>query len=177
MGKTATFIGLIAVAAIGIVFAAWRLGVNQGAQDGLSANAQAAVEKDCDCKKDKLAAQNGAEGDSTSPVPKEVSIDVLAEDIEAAKKGFNVYDANGPDTRRKLGLIPGAVALSHYSKYGEAELPKDKASKLVFYCGSTQCTASDKAADRAIALGYRHVQIFREGIKGWIDAGYETQKL
>lgn len=49
-----------------------------------------------------------------------------------------VYDANGTNTRRKEGIIPGAKLLSSSSQYNVAkELPADKSTKLVFYCANT----------------------------------------
>jgi len=53
-------------------------------------------------------------------------------------------------------------------------LPEAKADKLVFYCGGTQCRASDKAAQRAAAAGYSNVSVMRAGIRGWKDAGQAT---
>src|SRR5258708_35537343 len=46
-----------------------------------------------------------------------------------------VFDANPPSTRERFGVIPGAHLLSSHDKYDVAtELPKDKSTKLVFYC-------------------------------------------
>ena len=49
----------------------------------------------------------------------------------------------------------------------ETKLPKDKSRKLVFYCLGTKCVASWRAAEKAVALGYKHVYAFREGLPGW----------
>lgn len=86
----------------------------------------------------------------------------------------HVYDANNPDTRKEHGVIEGAVLLDNYREYDLASLPEAKDSPLVFYCGSTLCTASDKAADRALQAGYTNVSVMREGIKGWKEAGKTT---
>ncbi len=86
----------------------------------------------------------------------------------------HVFDANSPDTRTKNGVIEGAVLLDNYREYDLALLPEAKDSKVVFYCGSTMCTASDKAADRALTAGYTNVSVMREGIKGWKKAGKQT---
>jgi rhodanese-related sulfurtransferase len=77
-------------------------------------------------------------------------------------------DANHQETRDSLGTVPNAVLLTSSSEYQMTELPAD--GLLVFYCGSTQCTASDNAATRAREAG-REVAVMRPGIRGWVDAG------
>jgi rhodanese-related sulfurtransferase len=80
-------------------------------------------------------------------------------------------DANGDATRKKRGVIPGAVKLSDYETYLPAELPTDKARPLVFYCANEQCGASHTAAEKAVLAGYRDVRVLPAGILGWVAAG------
>jgi rhodanese-related sulfurtransferase len=87
-----------------------------------------------------------------------------------------VFDANSSYTREKEGTIEGAVLLTGSSDYDLSVLPKAKDANLVFFCGSTRCTASDKAAVRAAEAGYSNVSVMREGIKGWKAAGKKTVK-
>ena len=87
------------------------------------------------------------------------------------EKRATVLDANGPETRQQFGVVPGAVLLSDHRNYALTELPSDKKQPLVFYCGGTQCRASDAAASRAQSAGYASVSVMREGIKGWVAAG------
>lgn len=54
------------------------------------------------------------------------------------------------------------------------ELPKDKSQKIIFYCLGVKCVASWRAAEKAVSLGYENVFAFREGLPGWISAGYPT---
>jgi rhodanese-related sulfurtransferase len=82
-------------------------------------------------------------------------------------------DANDSETRREYGIVPGAVLLSG-KEYSLSALPASKSDKLVFYCGGTQCRASDKAAERAATAGYSDVSVMRAGIRGWKDAGQAT---
>src|SRR3984893_173871 len=50
-----------------------------------------------------------------------------------------IFDANGPDTRIRFGIIPGAKLLSSEDSYDVAAiLPSDKDAKLVFYCADTR---------------------------------------
>ena len=88
-------------------------------------------------------------------------------------KRATVLDANDADTRKEYGVVPGAVLLSG-KDYPLGVLPASKAEKLVFYCGGTQCRASDKAAERAATAGYSDVSVMRAGIRGWKDAGRVT---
>jgi len=88
-------------------------------------------------------------------------------------KSATLFDANDEDTRKEYGVVPGAVLLPG-KEYPLSALPAAKSDKLVFYCGGTQCRASDKAAARAAAAGYRDVSVMRAGIRGWKDAGQAT---
>jgi rhodanese-related sulfurtransferase len=91
-----------------------------------------------------------------------------------SEKRATVVDANGAETREKYGVVPGALLLSDHRSYALTELPTDKSKPLVFYCGGTQCRASDAAATRAQSAGYASVSVMREGIKGWVSAGQAT---
>jgi rhodanese-related sulfurtransferase len=89
-------------------------------------------------------------------------------------KSATVFDANDPDTRKEYGVLPGAVLLASHKDYPLSVLPATKTDKLVFYCGGTQCRASDAAATRAASAGYTDVAVMRAGIRGWKDAGQAT---
>ena len=104
----------------------------------------------------------------------EMTVSEVAKLIATPGAKVAVLDANGPETRASKGVIPGATLLSNYREYDMKELPAEKDTKLVFYCGSTTCTASDKAALRAKDNGYSDVCVLREGIKGWADSGQKT---
>jgi len=101
--------------------------------------------------------------------------EVTVSDVQqfVKSKSATVFDANDPDTRKEYGVVPGAVLLSG-KEYPLSTLPTSKADKLVFYCGGTQCRASDKAAMRAASAGYSDVSVMRAGIRGWKDAGQAT---
>lgn len=63
----------------------------------------------------------------------EISID----EVEAglAAKTMTVYDCNGDKTRKRVGVIDGAILVDDEETYSESILPADKSAKLVFYCG------------------------------------------
>ena len=103
-----------------------------------------------------------------------ITVDEL--DTKLASGECQAVDANGPGTRKKLGVIPGAVLLSDYEGFQPSELPADKSKGLVFYCANTHCDASHTAAEKAITAGYKNVKVLPEGIAGWREAGKQTQQ-
>ncbi len=104
----------------------------------------------------------------------EVSVDEL--DGHLGKGDCTPVDANGDATRKKMGVIPGAVLLSDNDTFNPKELPADKARSLVFYCANTQCGASHEAAGKAITAGYTNVKVLPEGIAGWVKAGKKVSQ-
>jgi rhodanese-related sulfurtransferase len=48
------------------------------------------------------------------------------------------------------------------------QLPENKDSLLIFYCGGLKCKLSHKAAYKAEALGYTNIKVFAEGYPGWL---------
>jgi rhodanese-related sulfurtransferase len=98
-----------------------------------------------------------------------------AADMQKAGKIIMV-DANGDNTRKKEGYVPGARLLTNYKTFDVKELKATKKDTLVFYCGSERCSAAPKAATIAAAKGY-NAKVMDAGIKGWIKAGYPTAKL
>jgi rhodanese-related sulfurtransferase len=102
--------------------------------------------------------------------------EVTVSDVETfiKDKSATVFDANDADTRKEYGVVPGAVLLASHKDYPLSVLPAAKSDKLVFYCGGTQCRASDAAAKRAATAGYSDVSVMRAGIRGWKDAGQAT---
>ncbi|MEL7469848.1 MAG: rhodanese-like domain-containing protein [Pseudomonadota bacterium] len=83
--------------------------------------------------------------------------------------------------------LPGAVWLPetgrgtlspekrHYLSSHLARLTAgDRGRDIVVFC-IADCWMSWNAAQRISALGYRNVHWFREGIDGWLDAGWELE--
>ncbi len=105
-----------------------------------------------------------------------ISVEKVAQFVEIKAPNVAILDANDDDVRKDKGTVPGAIALSNYSKYALSELPQDKSTQLIFYCYKFLCTASDEAADRAIKAGYTNVWRMRDGITGWQDYAAKTKK-
>jgi rhodanese-related sulfurtransferase len=103
-----------------------------------------------------------------------ISVEKVAQYVEAKTPDISIFDANDTDVRKEYGTVPGAVLLSSYNQYALSELPVNKQQQLIFYCYNSFCTASDEAADRAIKAGYTQVWRMRDGITGWKD--YQTKR-
>lgn len=50
-------------------------------------------------------------------------------------KQAQAVDCNTPNTRKREGVVPGAILISDEEQFAATELPADKQAKLVFYCG------------------------------------------
>ncbi len=72
------------------------------------------------------------------------------------------------------GHIPGAISIpdSQFAKMTD-QLPQDKGTALVFYCGGFHCRLSHKSAKKAIDLGYTNVKVYAAGYPAW-KAAYGT---
>ncbi len=77
-----------------------------------------------------------------------------------------------PDIKYIEGHLPWARSIPWQEmKERSDELPADKATRLVFYCGGVKCDLSAKAAALASELGYTDVSVFVEGEPAWKEAG------
>lgn len=73
------------------------------------------------------------------------------------------------------GHLPGAIALGRgiIERDIEQRIP-DTATKLVLYCGGGFRSAL--SADNLQKMGYTNVESMDGGWRGWLEAGYPTQK-
>ena len=83
------------------------------------------------CAKDKDKTGSGEAAAATDNLPA-MTIDQV--DQAVAAKQAQAVDCNGDRTRKKLGVVPGAILISDEESYAATELPADKTTKLVFYC-------------------------------------------
>jgi len=86
-----------------------------------------------------------------------------------------IIDVNGTDSYNK-GHVPGALNFEAIQDKLASNLPKDKDSLIVAYCGNPKCGAYAAAAKAAQKLGYTNVKHMTAGIAGWKDAGMKTEK-
>lgn len=88
------------------------------------------------------------------------------------KPGVVVLDVNVQEVWEKHHL-PGAVHID--SPDIATFLPADKSSLLIFYCAGPLCPVSGAAANESVMLGFRKVFVMRDGISGWVKAGYPVE--
>jgi rhodanese-related sulfurtransferase len=120
----------------------------------------------------KSSKDESAQAKSSVPT---VTIEEL--DSSLATAAAQPVDANGEQTRKKMGVIPGAVLLTDSDSFQVSELPADKSRPLVFYCANPSCGASHDAASKAITAGYTSVKVLPDGIAGWVKAGKKTASI
>jgi len=85
--------------------------------------------------------------------------------------GMVVVDSRPKRKKYDKGHIPTAISIpdSQFDKLKD-QLPADKGTMLVFYCGGLKCPLSHKSAKKAIALGYTNVKVLAEGYPAWVAA-------
>lgn len=127
-----------------------------------------AVGAGCADKSDRPAA---VQAEATLP-----SLTVDEVDTMLAKHQGQPVDCNGDATRKRMGVLPGAILLTG-DELDPGQLPGDKSKPLVFYCASSSCGASHHAAAAALTAGYTDVKVMPEGIAGWVKAGKQTRQL
>jgi hypothetical protein len=81
------------------------------------------------CAKDKADSKATATEEQKLP---EMTLDEV--DQALAANAATAVDCNGDRTRKKSGVLPGAILISDEEAYPVSELPADKTRKLVFYC-------------------------------------------
>jgi rhodanese-related sulfurtransferase len=111
---------------------------------------------------------------ATEPVGFKLMTAEALKDRLAAAPQVHVYDVNS-DKRWAAGHVPGAKHVLR-ENLNASNLPTNKAAMVVFYCGSSKCRASHKAAKIAVGLGHTNVWVMSDGIKGWETKGLDTAK-
>ncbi len=115
----------------------------------------------------------------TAVQPKEGWFSVLttfdklrAEATIPPKKGVVIVDSRPTVRQYDPGHIPGAINIpdSAFEKSVD-ELPADKATKLIFYCGGVDCMLSHDSAKKAKALGYANIEVYADGMPDWKAKG------
>lgn len=85
-----------------------------------------------------LAAVSAAGCSKTDPAVANAKIPAITvedADRELAAGTAKAVDCNADQTRKREGIIPGAILVADEETYEATALPADKASKLIFYCG------------------------------------------
>lgn len=97
-----------------------------------------------------------------------VSVDWMKAQVD---KGADMVIVDARPKRKKYdkGHLPGAISIpdTQFDKFKD-QLPEDKNTQLVFYCGGLKCKLSHKSAAKAIAMGYTNVKVFATGYPSWV---------
>jgi rhodanese-related sulfurtransferase len=89
--------------------------------------------------------------------------------------GFVLLDVRSPALFAK-GHVPGAVNLPH-AKIIAAKLREyPKSTLFVSYCAGPHCNGAARGAARLARLGFA-VKLMAGGMTGWIDEGFELERL
>lgn len=81
-----------------------------------------------------------------------------------------IIDAR-PARKFGKGHVPTAINIPlRQFDAKKAELPADKGTQLIYYCGGYKCPLSTKSAAKAIDLGYTKVRLFQGGYPAWKKA-------
>ena len=89
--------------------------------------------------------------------------------------GFVLLDVRSPALFAK-GHVPGAVNLPH-GKIIESKLGEyPKSTLFVTYCAGPHCNGAARGAARLARLGFA-VKLMAGGMTGWIDEGFELERL
>jgi rhodanese-related sulfurtransferase len=111
------------------------------------------------------------------PSPPSDEVNLAQMRLLVATHNALVFDANSAETY-KDGHIPGAVSFTSLVKDNKlvAMLPKSRQALIVAYCGGPLCGAWQDAAKKLKELGYTNIHHFKDGLKGWKDAGQPLEK-
>lgn len=104
-----------------------------------------------------------------------ISVEELAEMIDAGQTPI-IFDVRASETRRRDGIIPGAVA-AHIDDVASvlAAYPRD--TDIVIYCA---CPNEESAAVAALHLkraGFKKIRPLLGGIDAWVSAGRPIETI
>ena len=87
--------------------------------------------------------------------------------------GVQIIDSRPTARKYDPGHIPTALNLpdADFDKLVD-QLPKDKATLLIFYCDGFECMLSHNSAFKAEKLGYSNVKVYAAGYPDWLKNGH-----
>jgi len=100
------------------------------------------------------------------------TLDISLADLKQAiaDKAVVLLDCNGSKSYAAAHL-PGAIDFESTKADLAKQLPADKSTLVVAYCGGPRCLAYQAGTAAAAKLGYTHVKHFSGGLSGWKAAG------
>lgn len=119
----------------------------------------------------RAAAQASAQPKAPRPQPAPAVQAEAPSQVPAFAAGWTVIlDCTGTANFR-IGHLPGAIDVEAHQQELPALLPRDRAARIVAYGSSPTCNIVEAVAATVRRLGYTDVEIYREGLQGWLRAG------
>lgn len=104
------------------------------------------------------------------PPGAEISLQEL-EAIRAGKEPFVLVDAR-PEKQYVTGHLPGSINIFPKDLPNRLnELPADKSTMVIFYCGGPTCPYTGQSIEIAAKAGHTNLKGFQAGIPAWKKAG------
>ena len=95
------------------------------------------------------------------------------EELKQSDEDFVLIDVL-PEESYREEHIPGSVNMPVENIASEAKDKLSEDQKIVVYCASTSCEASEDAARRLQKNGYGNVKDYAPGLKAWKNSGNST---
>ena len=87
------------------------------------------------------------------------------------RENFVLIDSRPPRVHQGEH-IPGSLSIPWVMfDQKKGQLPADKDTPLIFYCGGHHCDLSHNSAAAALELGYTNVAVYSAGVPAWKEAG------
>lgn len=95
-----------------------------------------------------------------------------------SKANLVIVDSRPKRPKYDKGHIPTAISIpdSKFDKL-KGNLPQDKNTSLIFYCGGYTWKLSHKSAWKAVQLGYKNVKVFAAGYPAWKKISGEAKRV
>jgi rhodanese-related sulfurtransferase len=102
-------------------------------------------------------------------------VDTAVVKSATTKGNATIIDAR-PLKKYTLSHIPGAIGIPDTKVYSMLDaLPKDKAGKVIVYCGGYKCAKSHNLAKKLLEMGYSKVAVYAAGMPVWSKAGLPVE--
>ena len=107
---------------------------------------------------------------------KHIEADQLKQYIAGDRRGpvVNVLDPSDHQAKHIPGSINIPLGSNDFTEQVLGQV-QTKDTPVVVYCASSECDASEKAAQKLESAGFTNIQDFAPGVKGWENKGYQLE--
>ncbi|MBF0101711.1 MAG: rhodanese-like domain-containing protein [Desulfobacterales bacterium] len=102
-----------------------------------------------------------------------LTVQELKAKLDSGEKLFLLNPLN--DLEFNESHIPGSINIPLQELATTDKLPADRNTLIVSYCLGTQCIMYKKAAEQLAEMGFTNIMTCRDGIPGWVAAGYSLE--